>query len=76
MGNKGSKNGLSKETIDFLVKNTKFSREMIKVFKYIFTKIKLYDYLTKQEWYTGFKIDCPSGQLTPDKFIAMYSQVF
>jgi len=60
MGNKGSsrKNGLNKETIDFLVKNTKFSREMIK------------------EWYTGFKIDCPSGQLTPDKFIAMYSQVF
>ena len=40
MGNKGSKNGLSKETIDFLVKNTKFSREMIKVFKYIFTKTK------------------------------------
>ena len=33
MGNKGSRgrNGLSKETVDFLVKNTKFSREMIKV---------------------------------------------
>ena len=36
MGNKGSsrsKNGLNKETIDFLVKNTKFSREMIKVLR-------------------------------------------
>ena len=34
MGNKSSKNGLSKETIDFLVKNTKFSKEMIKVLEY------------------------------------------
>ena len=88
MGNKGSsrKNGLSKETIDFLVKNTKFSREMIKVFNIIisqtfsFRLIKFWAWpfllLLKQEWYTGFKIDCPSGQLTPDKFIAMYSQVF
>lgn len=36
---------------------------------YIFTCLLV------QEWYTGFKKDCPSGQLTPDKFIAMYSQV-
>ena len=44
MGNKGSsrsKNGLNKETIDFLVKNTKFSREMIKVFN-LFQALKIF----------------------------------
>ena len=29
-----------------------------------------------QDWYSGFKRDCPSGQLTPDMFVSMYSQVF
>ena len=29
-----------------------------------------------QEWHAGFKKDCPSGQLTPETFISMYSQVF
>ena len=29
-----------------------------------------------QEWYVGFKKECPSGQLTPDMFINMYNQVF
>ncbi len=28
-----------------------------------------------QEWYTGFKKDCPGGQLSKKSFIAMYSQV-
>ena len=29
-----------------------------------------------QEWYDGFIRDCPSGQLTPSMFLAMYNQIF
>ena len=29
-----------------------------------------------QDWYSGFKRECPSGQLTPEMFVNMYSQVF
>eukprot|EP00092_Neocalanus_flemingeri_P022815 GFUD01024739.1.p2 GENE.GFUD01024739.1~~GFUD01024739.1.p2 ORF type:complete len:143 (+),score=43.80 GFUD01024739.1:52-480(+) len=29
-----------------------------------------------QEWYEGFLRDCPSGELTQTKFIAMYSKIF
>lgn len=79
-----SRQGLSKETLDFLVRNTNFSQDMIKVIPYSTSITKLINNLITilvavlnniQEWYTGFRHDCPSGELTPDKFIAMYSQV-
>ena len=28
------------------------------------------------EWYSAFKRDCPTGKLTPDKFIKMYGKFF
>ena len=77
-----SRQGLSKETLEFLVRNTNFSQDMIKVIPSSTSKLinnlitTLAAILTiLQEWYTGFRHDCPSGELTPDKFIAMYSQV-
>merc|ERR1711973_665518 len=29
-----------------------------------------------EEWYEGFKRDCPSGELNKAKFVAMYSKMF
>ena len=29
-----------------------------------------------QEWYEGFLKDCPSGELTKDQFVGMYSKIF
>jgi len=29
-----------------------------------------------EEWYEGFKRDCPSGELDKAKFVAMYSKMF
>ena len=29
-----------------------------------------------QEWYEGFLADCPSGELTKDQFVEMYSKIF
>ena len=73
MGNKPSKKGLDKDTLDFLTKNTNFEREAIKV---VNTKAVCIVSSLCQDWYTGFKKDCPSGQLTPDTFVSMYNQVF
>ena len=29
-----------------------------------------------QEWHKGFLKDCPSGELTKDQFVSMYSKMF
>ena len=29
-----------------------------------------------QEWYEGFLKDCPGGELSREKFVAMYSKIF
>ena len=29
-----------------------------------------------QEWHKGFLKDCPSGELTKEQFVAMYSKMF
>ena len=58
--------------MEFLVKNTNFDKEAIKVsqvWRILLT-------ICVQEWYAGFKKDCPSGQLSPETFVSMYSQVF
>ena len=36
----------------------------------------LKDHCQLQEWYEGFLKDCPSGELSKEKFIAMYSKIF
>ena len=33
-------------------------------------------HLCVQEWYEGFLADCPSGELTKDQFVEMYSKIF
>ena len=35
-----------------------------------------YDEGTINEWYKGFKQDCPDGKLTPDAFMKIYSKCF
>lgn len=35
-----------------------------------------YDEKTIQEWYTGFKADCPTGKVSKKKFIEMYKTFF
>jgi len=34
-----------------------------------------YDEAEIREWYKGFKIDCPNGQLTKEKVLDMYSMI-
>merc|ERR1719350_484681 len=34
------------------------------------------DKSTIEEWYEGFLKDCPSGELSQTKFVAMYSKIF
>jgi Ca2+-binding EF-hand superfamily protein len=58
MGQKGSKDKLSKQDLDFLKTNTH------------------YDENTINEWYRGFKTDCPDGKLTPTSFMNIYSKCF
>merc|ERR1712158_155834 len=58
MGNKQSRDRLSKEDIDFLTYHTKYTEDTI------------------QEWYKGFKQDCPDGHLTKDNFMKIYSKCF
>ena len=58
MGNKLSKDRLSKEEIDFLKTNTHYDEDTI------------------NEWYKGFKQDCPDGKLTPAAFMKIYSKCF
>ena len=40
------------------------------------TSATLKDHCQLQEWYEGFLKDCPSGELSKEKFIAMYSKIF
>ena len=35
-----------------------------------------YDEGTIQEWYKGFKADCPDGKLTPTSFVKIYTKCF
>ena len=35
-----------------------------------------YDENTIVEWYKGFKRDCPSGRLTPGRFVDLYQTFF
>lgn len=35
-----------------------------------------YDEATIKEWFKGFRQDCPSGRLTPAKFVDMYKMFF
>merc|ERR1712213_209716 len=53
MGNKQSRDRLSKEDIDFLTYHTKYTEDTI------------------QEWYKGFKQDCPDGHLTKEFLLAI-----
>merc|ERR1711963_126383 len=53
MGNKQSRDRLSKEDIDFLTYHTKYTEDTI------------------QEWYKGFKQDCPDGHLTKESLLAI-----
>merc|ERR1712107_703440 len=58
MGNKSSKDRLSKEEIDFLKTNTHYDEDTI------------------NEWYKGFKQDCPDGHLDSLSFMKIYSKCF
>ena len=58
MGNKSSKDRLSKEEIDFLKTNTHYDEDTI------------------NEWYKGFKQDCPDGHLDSVSFMKIYSKCF
>merc|ERR1712241_1517012 len=58
MGNKASKDRLSKEEIDFLKTNTHYDEDTI------------------NEWYKGFKQDCPNGHLDSVSFMKIYSKCF
>ena len=58
MGNKSSKDRLSKEEIDFLKTNTHYDEDTI------------------NEWYKGFKQDCPDGHLDSMSFMKIYSKCF
>ena len=58
MGNKASKDRLSKEELDFLKTNTHYDEDTI------------------NEWYKGFKQDCPNGHLDSVSFMKIYSKCF
>merc|ERR1712087_587019 len=58
MGNKQSRDRLSKEDIDFLTYHTKYTESTI------------------NEWYKGFKQDCPDGRLCKELFMTIYSKCF
>merc|ERR1712228_383856 len=58
MGNKASKDRLSKEEMDFLKTNTHYDEDTI------------------NEWYKGFKQDCPDGHLDSVSFMKIYSKCF
>ena len=49
---------LSKQDEQFLLENTQFDKQQIKI------------------WYSGFKSDCPNGELSKSKFIEVYQQLF
>ena len=77
MGNKAAKGNLSAETEEFLLRHTKFDKATIKVTSIhrIVTRAVL-TVSPGQDWYSGFRAECPSGQLTRDMFVSMYQQVF
>lgn len=76
MGQKGSKDRLTKNDLEFLKSSTRYDENTIKVSTdHLNTKTSL----TKphaQEWYRGFKSDCPDGKLTPKAFMQIYSKCF
>ncbi len=84
MGQKESKDRLSKADIEFLKTSTRYDEDTIKVSPWMaafYTDVRritpdfpLYPYL--QEWYRGFKSDCPDGKLTPKAFMQIYSKCF
>ena len=77
MGNKVAKGNLSAETEEFLLRHTKFDKATIKVsgVQLIVTSTVL-TVSDGQDWYSGFRAECPSGQLTREMFVSMYQQVF
>ena len=81
MGNTNTKEEPSLQTVEFLLKNTKFNRDAIKVYTDVvhrksFQKKNFSFVPIWKEWYNEFIRNCPSGQLTPEMFVNMYKQVF
>ena len=81
MGKSQSK--ISKDDMEFLQQKTGMDRTSIEVgHRYfffldsassVFVSLPLNTY---QEWYEGFLKDCPGGELSKEKFVAMYSKIF
>ena len=87
MGGKSSKKSLSEEDLSFLVKSTSMPEKELKVKSYLEVPVvlsyklksinmKLNILLHFQEWHKGFQKDCPTGELSKEKFISMYNSMF
>merc|ERR1711974_552186 len=72
-----AKPSLSPQLDRYLVMGSYSSKNKLSVEDMTFLQAKTQlDQASIQGWYEGFLKDCPSGELTKEQFVEMYSKIF